>query len=338
MSSASEFLRLEVLVWVMPCVLICIGVGVIMGRNLATRMSNHQLNEDRGKLVKAMQVLLESTEQLSLDVGTHKTELQHVGNQVADLVADGDLESVQNLLLQQIDAVVQSHKRLEDDLVVTRYQLQEQAQELDRTRLEAKTDDLSGLANRKAFDECLQFALANWNRHGVTFALALADVDHFKRINDTHGHDAGDRVVSRIGEVLQDHCRAHDVVARFGGDEFAIIFTEVTQEQSQIAAQRIRMAMERTNFDVGMEGARIAVTFSMGLAWPTESDSVESIFKRADRALYDAKRGGRNCLNVQSSGNTVPAGRVEHLSSNVPASSNAPSLACAAASVAVSER
>ena len=305
-SVPQELLRPEVLIWVMLCVLVSVGIGAVIGRGMATRHLHLKMQDDRHKLVKALQVLLESTEQLSSDVGSHKTELATVERSVSEWSADGDLETVQEFLLEQISAVVLSHKRLEDDLVVTRYQLQEQAQELDRTRVEAITDVLSGLVNRKAFDESLQFAVSSLKRKGLQFALALADVDHFKRINDTHGHDAGDRVVARIGQVLKDHCREHDIVARFGGDEFAIIFTKVNEEQAALAAQRLRTAIERTNFDVGMEGARIAVTFSVGMACGSEDDTPETIFKRADTALYRAKKSGRNCICME---NTPP---VEH--------------------------
>ncbi len=291
-----ELLRPEVLIWMLPCVLVCIAIGVTIGRGLALRFFHTRMQSERQRLVMALHKLLESTEQLSLDVGSHKSELADVERTIHDLPIEGDFEVVQQVFLEHIGAVVESHKRLEDDLVVTKYQLDEQAQELDRTRVEARTDKLSGLANRKAFDEALQFALASFKRKGTTFAVALADVDHFKRINDTHGHDSGDRVVSKIGDVLREHCRSHDWIARFGGDEFAVIFTKVSEAQALQAAQRLRAAIGASNFDVGMDGARIAVTFSMGLAYPKHEDDVLSIFKRADDALYRAKNNGRNCL------------------------------------------
>ncbi|HEY6562929.1 MAG TPA: GGDEF domain-containing protein [Pirellulaceae bacterium] len=302
-----ELLRSEVLLWILFCVLVSMGIGAVMGRGLALRYFHHKMQKERQSLVKALQVLLESTDQLSLDVGTHKSELADVEQTVVALPVDSDFEAVQQVFLEQINAVVESHKRLEDDLVVTRYQLVEQSQELDTARVEARTDELSGLSNRKAFDEALQFAISSFKRKGTSFALALADVDHFKRINDVHGHDSGDRVVARVGDVLRDHCRGHDLVARFGGDEFAVIFTKVNQEQADVAANRLWAAIGRTNFDVGLDGARIAVTFSMGLAYPQIDDSVETIFKRADQALYRAKQGGRNrlCTFLDSSQSTA---------------------------------
>ncbi len=181
---------------------------------------------------------------------------------------------------------------------MTHYRLEEQAQELDRTRREARTDQLSGLANRKSFDEFLQFVISQHNRKGTPFALLLADVDHFKRINDTHGHQAGDRVVELLGETLKHLTRDRDHVARFGGDEFAMVLVGVDSVNARRAAARIRAAVERTNFDVGEEGARIAVTLSMGMSFPQTQDSANAVFDRADKALYRSKEAGRNQLHV----------------------------------------
>lgn len=292
-------MRPEVLVWMLPCVLICLLIGAMIGQGLATRAMAGTIRRERERLVRALQVLMVSTEQLTNDVDVHNTELTTVRQSVKGIQTDGDLEVVQRTILANITAVVEANRKMEDDLVVTRYQLQSQAVELDRTRSEARTDPLSGLCNRKSFDEALRFAVSSHKRRGAPFALLLADVDHFKRINDTHGHQSGDRVVQLIGELLHVTCRSHDHVARFGGDEFGIILTRVDEEKARMAAMRIREEVARTNFHVGVDNARVSVTFSMGLAFPNSEDTVESVFQRADKALYTAKAAGRNCLHVQ---------------------------------------
>lgn len=302
-----ELLRPEVLVWMLPCVLISLIIGAMIGQGIAQRAINLTLRTEREKLLKALQVLMVSTEQLTKDVDVHNSELVTVRKNVRNLQIEGELEQVQRQIMANISAVVEANRRMEDDLVVTRYQLQNQAVELDRTRLEARTDQLSGLSNRKCFDEALRFAVSSYKRRGASFALLLADVDHFKRINDTHGHQSGDKVVQKIGEMLTATCRSHDHIARFGGDEFGIILTRVDEEKARLAAARIREAVERTNFDVGVDNARIAVTFSMGLAFPLPSDGVDSIFQRADKALYEAKAQGRNRIQIQSSELPAPA-------------------------------
>lgn len=298
MSINTQIFTVEVMIWILPLVFITLGIGFLLGRELVLRGENSRLRREREKMLKALQVMVQSTEQLTTDVGSHNHDLASVEKTVSNLHAPGDFDNIQSLILDQINAVEASNKRLEDDLVVTRYQFEEQAQELDRTRVEARTDALSGLSNRKAFDETLQFMISKYNREGDEFSVVLCDVDHFKRINDTHGHQSGDRVVGILGTALRQYVRPMDHVFRFGGDEFAILLVGLSEENARRAAARIRAAVERTNFDVGVQGARVAVTLSMGMAFPHSEDSIETIFDRADQALYASKSSGRNQLHA----------------------------------------
>ncbi|MEM8677974.1 MAG: GGDEF domain-containing protein [Planctomycetota bacterium] len=287
-----------VLMWVIPCVLVSIGIGVAIGHSIAIARMPRRIRRDREDLLSALQRMLNSVDQLSDDMGNHNTELTHVGRTVTEFHAKGDLEDVQNALLTQITQVVKSNKKMQDDLVVSKYELRQQAEELDKTRREARTDQLSGLGNRKSFDEAFQFALTRFKRNHIPFALILADVDHFKRINDTYGHQSGDLIVTRIGKVLKQLCRHHDHVSRYGGDEFAVLLMGADRDACRRVGARIRAAIERTNFQACEGGSRIAVTFSMGMAFPLETDTLEELFERADQALYHSKNSGRNQLFV----------------------------------------
>ncbi len=282
--------------FVLPCVLVGVWVGINLGRNMAAAKPRATNESEKEATLKALLTLLKSAEQLTTDVDSHSNELKHVGRTVGDLHLSGELEQVQSSLLGQIAAVLEANQRLEDDLVCTKYRLEEQAQELDRTRREARTDALSGIGNRKAFDERLQYMLSTFNRQKTPFALVLADVDHFKWINDTHGHSAGDQVVTHIGDMLQQCVRDTDFVARFGGDEFALLLSGIEAKMATDIAERIRRKIESSNFSVGPEGERVAVTFSMGLASAREGDNAQTLLDRADRALYTSKDSGRNQL------------------------------------------
>jgi diguanylate cyclase len=233
--------------------------------------------------------------------------LTNVEQQVVDTPATGDYEEVQQVIIRQITDVIQANRKLEDDLVCTRYELRQQAYELDRTRVEARTDQLSGVGNRKAFEEHLPFMLTNYKRKGEAFALVLLDVDHFKWINDTHGHQAGDQVIMIIGKTLKELLRPRDYIARYGGDEFAIMLADVDLGAAIKAGQRIRLEIERTNFDCGLAGARVAVTFSMGLALAEPGDTPETLLKKSDAALYESKNRGRNQLNWHEPGEAPAA-------------------------------
>ena len=292
----------EVLVWVIPCVLFSIAVGFVIGRGYALRRLTKRIRRERDETLAALVKLAESTDKLTSDVGEHNTELASVGQSVCDLGTGEEYKTVQKALLGHIATVIEANRRLEDDLVVTRYKLEEQAQELDRTRREALIDDLSGVSNRKAFDETLQFMVSKSKRRHVPFTLLLLDVDHFKRINDTHGHQSGDRVVTLLGQTLKEQVRPSDFVGRFGGDEFAVLIGGLREAEAAKVASRIRKAVEQKNFDVGIGGARVAVTLSMGMSGVRDDDTPEAIFQRADKALYKSKQCGRNQLNVWQDG------------------------------------
>lgn len=165
--------------------------------------------------------------------------------------------------------------------------------EIDRVAFRARTDQLTGLHNRRYFDEELQRIRAESNRKPVVCSLVIADVDHFKRVNDQHGHEAGDEVLRRIAAIFKEQVREVDVCARFGGEEIAVLLRDAPHARAMEVAERLRQAIERTTFR--FDGEVHPVTASFGVAtYPDTTSRWEGLFQLADRALYQAKREGRN--------------------------------------------
>jgi diguanylate cyclase (GGDEF)-like protein len=157
----------------------------------------------------------------------------------------------------------------------------------------AVLDALTGLYNRRAFNDALVQSVGREDRQGGHFALLILDLDHFKKLNDTYGHPAGDAALRSTAEILKRHLRKGDEAARYGGEEFVMILPSATEDGARHLAERIRAAIAKHR--VVFEGATIQLTASFGLAvWPGDGKSPEALLGAADRALYAAKQAGRN--------------------------------------------
>ncbi len=278
--------------YVLPWVLGCICVGVAVGFYLGTTMQGRRKEENDAQQAATLRVLtslIEASEQMTIDMDVHNTDIQEVGRRLVGLDVDGELQQVQHSLLGEIASVLEANRQLEDDLQYAKLRIEEQAQEIDRTRMEARTDALAGVPNRKAFDEKLRMMVGAWRRQRRPFMLALTDVDHFKWINDTHGHQAGDRVVSNVGRFLRQCIRDGDFVARYGGDEFAILLDNIDEATGLDVAERICAAVAKSNFGVQADSDEAVVTFSIGLCASWDDATPEEALRRADRSLVPSQ-------------------------------------------------
>jgi diguanylate cyclase (GGDEF)-like protein len=159
----------------------------------------------------------------------------------------------------------------------------------------SQRDKLTGLYNRARLDAYLAEEFATGQRSGKPLSVIMADVDHFKSVNDTYGHQAGDRVLVAVAQALGGRLRPRDLVARYGGEEFVLILPETDTVGAKVVAERIRLKIEATKLDVG-SGTPLSVTVSFGCATldPARFSTSAELLAAADRAMYTAKRGGRN--------------------------------------------
>ncbi len=171
----------------------------------------------------------------------------------------------------------------------------EQRRELETASL---LDPLTGAGNRRALDDALDVVTRAADRDGEPFVLIMLDIDHFKSVNDAHGHAAGDQVLCQVAEAIAAIIRPCDASFRAGGEEFVVIAAGATLEQAQKLAERLRIAIAELRYTSADLTAPIEVTASLGLAEYLEGETRDSLYKRADDALYEAKRSGRNRLHL----------------------------------------
>jgi diguanylate cyclase (GGDEF)-like protein len=179
-------------------------------------------------------------------------------------------------------------------LVSCAAQLVAQKQTMDRLRAEADRDYLTGLMNRRRFRTALGQEVERWRRYSIPCALLLVDIDFLKRVNDTHGHSAGDRVIRHTASALVELSRDNDTSARLGGEEFALLLAGADDAQAHAAAERLRHVVSGTP----VEGVGI-ITVSLGVAsCPAHAIHERTLYAASDAALYRAKDEGRNCTVV----------------------------------------
>jgi diguanylate cyclase (GGDEF)-like protein len=156
----------------------------------------------------------------------------------------------------------------------------------------ARTDTLTRLPNRRAFLEAADAERQRMQRSGCPLTIVLGDIDRFKRINDTHGHDAGDAVLRAVASLLRESIRAQDTVARWGGEEVIFLLPETDAEAARIAVEKWRRAVEAVEVPVNEAVLRVTMTFGISRFHPGEA--IEQCINRADAALYAGKNAGRN--------------------------------------------
>jgi diguanylate cyclase len=182
---------------------------------------------------------------------------------------------------------------MQEQLDTAEQRLQVQARQIESHAVEARTDALTQVANRRALDDEIRRCVDEFTGCGLTSTIMLIDVDHFKKFNDTHGHQAGDEVLRGVARVLRTSVGEGGLVARYGGEEFAIVFAGLSSKAVLAQAEGARQAIAGTSFRFA--GRELFVTASAGVADILAGNGEKELIRRADEALYSSKKAGRNC-------------------------------------------
>lgn len=239
---------------------------------------------------------------------------EHVDGLQSSVQGAADVDSLKHILENRLEGLLvtmDEHKherdRREQELAGRLQGLSERVanmeqealgyrEHLEEQRQKALLDPLTGLPNRAAWSERVEREMLEWQAHGGHLAMAILDLDHFKRINDSYGHLAGDKVLKIVADQLRKRLRSHDFIARFGGEEFVLLLPQTSPAAAAQIAEMLRATVEACPFH--FKGERVVITTSIGLGAFRPGERGDQVLKRADAALYRAKESGRNRVEL----------------------------------------
>jgi diguanylate cyclase len=253
--------------------------------------SKAEMQRTAERAIMALQRIQDLAKGMASDVGAHASEVEAITADLQQMAEENPNDAID--MIAAVNRIVKANDQLQDRLAMAEHQIEAQAAELRTYETQARTDSLTGLANRRAFDDELGRRFAEWQRRRTPFSLLILDIDHFKKFNDSHGHSAGDEVLRNVGQVLVKTARQMDLPCRYGGEEFAVILPATDIEEGRVAADRFRRAIEATH--ATFDGKKLSVTASIGMARVNDQDDPAWLIRRADEALYKSKQAGRNC-------------------------------------------
>lgn len=269
-------------------------------RELRARCLSHERTqaamEDVGKgIAETLDAVLGKLEAAGKDAKDYGRALSAASGELGDDHSPATLRRLMDGLIGATRAMETRTQTLEGELQRSSEQVAELKVQLEDVRKESRLDPLTNIPNRKAFDSELQAAIADAVASGAPVALLMCDIDHFKRFNDTWGHQTGDQVLRLVANCLSENVKGRDTAARYGGEEFAVILRQTALGDAVHLADQIRANVEGKKLVKKSTGDVLGtITISIGVAQLNASDHAELLVQRADACLYRAKHGGRN--------------------------------------------
>jgi diguanylate cyclase len=265
-----------------------------MGASAQIVLAGEKIARDLGQVVSFLKQAEDKSDDYGKTLESAATDLNR------GLAPDQIRQVVSSLAAATLD-MANHNQQLNEQLQRSTREIDTLRTSLESVRVESLTDSLTGLANRRMFDETLRMRIDEARAQHSELCLVLCDIDHFKRFNDTWGHHTGDQILRFLASAMQAHSRPDFLVARYGGEEFALIMPRAdirsasrTSEALRGAIQAKRLRRRSTNEDLGQ------VTVSMGVASLQPSDTPQGLIERADACLYSSKRNGRNQVTTDA--------------------------------------
>jgi diguanylate cyclase len=259
----------------------------------------HSLTEAKARVKDMMLTVVDRLGSVAASTDTYQQKIEAYSQKISASKGIPELNKVLDDLLHDTRMAHIEAVRSHDDLVASRNEVQaaeSRINELESQLIQmselVREDQLTGSLNRRGLDEVLHREMERATRRNSTLCVAMIDIDNFKTLNDTHGHNTGDQVLVHLVKVIKETLRAMDVIARFGGEEFMIILPNTSPQDAVQTVTRVQRELTKRIFMHNNE--RLLITFSAGVALFVPPESQEDIIKRADEALYKAKKAGKN--------------------------------------------
>ncbi len=251
-----------------------------------------KINEEIRKIIDAMAQAGERSDECEAALRKIETKFENVSTA-------SQLQSVVEILSGITRAMADNNHNLNTKLKQSTRQIEVLHKDLEKARDESNTDALTGLANRMKFDRAMRDAFSLFNKDDNALSLLLVDIDHFKKFNDTYGHQTGDQILRLVSNMLKSGLKGRDLPARYGGEEFGIILPGTSSKDAFTVAEQIRKAIAAKELIKRSTGENLGnLTVSIGIAEALPGDTPSSLIERSDKALYKAKEAGRNRCEI----------------------------------------
>jgi diguanylate cyclase len=262
-------------------------------------MAKGRQMEAQEEMRRMLATFVERLSQMTTSTSAHHHQMEESARLIEQAKSIEDIGPVMKNVVSATRGIAQEIKNTHEELRTmrekvnaTQAEIVKLQQELDTASTQARHDPLTGALNRKGLDEALVREIADVQRKETPLCTALLDIDNFKKLNDTRGHETGDAALTHLVAVTRNNMRPQDTLARYGGEEFVIVMPDTLIEQGIEAMTRLQRALTKQFFLAGNE--KIVITFSAGVAQLTAGETPQDAIKRADQAMYLAKRSGKN--------------------------------------------
>jgi len=251
------------------------------------------------ELIHFISLLSETAPTTDTNTSTFQRSLQNHENQLNSPAISHNPLGIIGKLITETQTTLSSLQSMRQQMNESHTQINELKNKLNQATAETLIDALTGIANRKGLLKAFEHVLIQPKKTSTSISLLMLDIDHFKKVNDTHGHVAGDKVIKFISDTLVTQIKGQDTASRYGGEEFVVLLPNTTLNNAQIIAESIRIKVEKTSFILPNNQLPLGqITISIGVTHYLQNESIESFISRADTALYESKKNGRNRITT----------------------------------------